>query len=226
MSEAELEDTSSWSPREAVRRIGGHELSERDLLAVIFQRGPRADEALELSERLLRTFGGLRPLLRASDEALAEVHGIGPARLALLKALPELARRYFEASVSVGQSLTSPADTEDYLRARLRDLPHEVFCCLYLDNRHRVIRFVELFRGTIDGTSVYPREVVKEALAENAAAVIVAHNHPSGVAEPSQADERITRRLKAALELVDIRLLDHLIVGDGQSTSLASRGLI
>ena len=199
---------------------------ERDLLAVVFQRGQSAEDAMELSERLLTKFGGLRSLLRADDDALTEVRGIGPARLAVLRAIPELARRYFEASVSVGQALTSPADTEDYLKARLRDLPHEVFCCLYLDNRHRVLRFAELFRGTIDGTSVYPREVVKEALAENAAAVIVAHNHPSGVAEPSQADERITLRLKAALELVDIRLLDHLIVGEGKSTSLASRGLI
>jgi DNA repair protein RadC len=112
------------------------------------------------------------------------------------------------------------------LKARMRDLDHELFCCLFLDNRHRVLSFNELFRGTIDGTSVYPREVVKEALAVNAAAVILAHNHPSGVAEPSQADERITRRLKSALELVDIRLLDHLIVGDGRTTSLASRGLI
>jgi DNA repair protein RadC len=110
--------------------------------------------------------------------------------------------------------------------ARLRDLPHELFCCIYLDNRHRIISFEELFRGTIDGTSVYPREVVKQALSVNAAAVILAHNHPSGVAEPSQADERITRRLKAALELVDIRLLDHLVIGDGVSTSLASRGMI
>ena len=110
--------------------------------------------------------------------------------------------------------------------ARMRHLGHELFCCLYLDNRHRVLRFDEMFRGTIDGTSVYPREVVKEALATNAAAVILAHNHPSGVAEPSQADERITRRLKSALELVDIRLLDHLIIGDGCSTSMASRGLL
>ena len=108
----------------------------------------------------------------------------------------------------------------------MRHLDHELFCCLFLDNRHRVLSFNELFRGTIDGTSVYPREVVKEALAVNAAAVILAHNHPSGVAEPSQADERITRRLKSALELVDIRLLDHLIIGDGRTTSLASRGLI
>ena len=108
----------------------------------------------------------------------------------------------------------------------MRHLGHELFCCLYLDNRHRVLRFDEMFRGTIDGTSVYPREVVKEALVINAAAVILAHNHPSGVAEPSQADERITRRLKSALELVDIRLLDHLIIGDGQTTSMASRGLL
>ena len=110
--------------------------------------------------------------------------------------------------------------------ATLEELGHEVFCCLFLDNRHRVLRFDELFRGTIDGTSVYPREVVKEALAVNAAAVILAHNHPSGVAEPSQADERITKRLKSALELVDIRLLDHLIIGDGCATSLASRGML
>ena len=126
----------------------------------------------------------------------------------------------------MGEAIRSPADTEAFLLARMRHLDHELFCCLYLDNRHRVLRFDEMFRGTIDGTSVYPREVVKEALAINAAAVILAHNHPSGVAEPSQADERITRRIKSALELVDIRLLDHLIVGDGGTTSLASRGLI
>ena len=214
------------APRTRICTHGAPLLSERELLAILIQRGPRADGALDLADRLLTTFGGLRPLLHAGDESLSDIHGIGPARLAMLKALPELARRYFEASLDVGQPLTNPTDTEDYLKARLRDLPHEVFCCLYLDNRHRVLRFAELFRGTIDGTSVYPREVVKEALAENAAAVIVAHNHPSGVAEPSQADERITRRLKAALELVDIRLLDHLIVGEGKSTSLASRGLI
>jgi DNA repair protein RadC len=152
--------------------------------------------------------------------------GIGRGRLAALRALPELARRYYSESLPNGESIRSPADTEGYLQARMRHLDHELFCCLFLDNRHRVLSFNELFRGTIDGTSVYPREVVKEALAVNAAAVILAHNHPSGVAEPSQADERITRRLKSALELVDIRLLDHLIVGDGRTTSLASRGLI
>ena len=144
----------------------------------------------------------------------------------MLGALPELARRYFEETLPRGEAIRSPADTETFLLARLRDRPHEVFCCLYLDNRHRVLKFEELFRGTIDGTSVYPRELVKQALDINAAAIILAHNHPSGVAEPSQADERITRRVKSALELVDIRLLDHLIIGDGICTSLANRGLL
>lgn len=213
-------------PRRMLNAGNATELTDAELLAVVFQRGRRAADALALSSRLLSGFGGLRPALAASNPELAAVRGIGPARIAVLKALPELARRYFEAGLVVGEPLKCPADTERFLRARLRDLPHEIFCCLFLDNRHRVLHFAELFRGTIDGTSVYPREVVKEALRQNAAAVIVAHNHPSGVAEPSQADERITRRLKAALELVDIRLLDHLIVGDGTSTSLASRGCV
>jgi len=136
----------------------------------------------------------------------------------------ELAARY--ADPIRGVAIKSPTDTADYLRTQLAHLEHEVFCVVYLDNRHRVIDFREEFRGTIDGTSVYPREIVKEALKNNAAAVILAHNHPPGIAEPSQADERITHRLKAALELVDIRLLDHLIVGGSNTTSLASRGLI
>ena len=126
----------------------------------------------------------------------------------------------------VGATIKSPEDTHDFLKANLGNRPHEVFCCLFLDNRHRVLAFDEMFRGTIDGTSVYPREVVKRALELNAAAVILAHNHPSGVCEPSQADERITRRIKSALDLVDIRLLDHLVVGGNDSVSFASRGLI
>jgi DNA repair protein RadC len=180
----------------------------------------------DLAERLLQRFGGLHQLLHADSDALRAEPGIGHSRSTLILALPELARRYFEESLPVGQSIRSPTDTQAFLHAKIRHLGHEMFCCLYLDNRHRVLRFDELFRGTIDGTSVYPREVVKEALAINAAAVILAHNHPSGVAEPSQADERITRRLKSALELVDIRLLDHLIIGNAETTSLASRGLL
>ncbi len=180
----------------------------------------------EVACALLHDFGGLRSVLHASNSDLLACAGIGQGRLAKLRALPALARRYFEDSLPSGEAIQSPIDTESFLKARMQHLGHELFCCLYLDNRHRVLRFDELFRGTIDGTSVYPREVVKEALGVNAAAVILAHNHPSGVAEPSQADERITKRLKSALELVDIRLLDHLIVGSGKTTSLASRGLI
>ena len=198
--------------------------SDAELLAVVIHGGGEA--ASELAARLLRRFGGLRALLEADTGELAAERGVGRARCARIQALPELARRYFESALEPGDKIRSPADTEAFLQARIRHLGHEVFCCLFLDNRHRVLRFDEMFRGTIDGTSVYPREVVKEALAINAAAVILAHNHPSGVAEPSQADERITRRLKSALALVDIRLLDHLVIGDGQATSMASRGLL
>ena len=201
-------------------------MSEAELLAVVMQRGRDNRRAVAISRQLLERFGGLRALLHTDIARLRGIDGIGEARAAMLNALPELARRYYEASLAPGHAIKSPADTEAFLQARLRDLPHELFCCLYLDNRHRVILFEELFRGTIDGTSVYPREVVKQALAVNAAAIIVAHNHPSGVTEPSQADERITRRLKSALELVDIRLLDHLVIGDGACTSLAARGML
>lgn len=175
---------------------------------------------------LIHRFGSLKSLLHADNKDLLACRGIGQARLRSLRALPELARRYFEQSLPTGETIRSPVDTESFLKAKMQHLDHEIFCCLFLDNRHRVIRFDAMFRGTIDGTSVYPREVVKEALNVNAAAVILAHNHPSGVAEPSQADERITQRLKSALDLVDIRLLDHLIIGTGPATSLASRGLL
>lgn len=192
--------------------------TDAELLATLVGSSPAA--------RIMRRFGSIRALLHADEADILGCAGMGRARLLALRAVPELARRYFAESLPHGAIIRSPADTETFLQARLQHLDHELFCCLFLDNRHRVLRFDELFRGTIDGTSVYPREVVKEALSVNAAAVILAHNHPSGVAEPSQADERITRRLRAALELVDIRLLDHLIIGAGKATSLASRGLL
>ena len=210
---------------ECVDNIANRERSDIELLAALMCSGNSASGE-ETAILLLQRFGNLRSLLHAGNADILACRGVGRARLAVIKALPELARRYFAESLPSGETIRSPADTESFLQARMRHLDHELFCCLYLDNRHRVLRFDELFRGTIDGTSVYPREVVKEALSVNAAAVILAHNHPSGVAEPSQADERITRRLKSALELVDIRLLDHLIIGDGKATSLASRGLI
>ncbi len=201
-------------------------LSDTELLALLIHSGVGVDSAMQLAERLLSRFGSLRALLHADVESITAERGTGVARANVLRSLPEIARRYFSEALPVGEAIRSPSDTESFLQAKMGHLGHELFCCLYLDNRHRVLRFDEMFRGTIDGTSVYPREVVKEALKINAAAVILAHNHPSGVAEPSQADERITRRLKAALELVDIRLLDHLIIGDGQATSLAARGLL
>lgn len=216
----------TMAPRPKLLKQGAGALSEAELIAVLLQAGSPAGPALELGRRLLDRFGSLRRLLHAEPWILAREPGLGKARLAVLAALPEIARRYFEETLPRGVAIRSPADTETFLQARLRDRPHEVFCCLYLDNRHRVLKFEELFRGTIDGTSVHPRELVKQALHVNAAAIILAHNHPSGVAEPSQADERITRRIKSALDLVDIRLLDHLIIGDGISTSLASRGML
>ncbi|MBT8085653.1 MAG: DNA repair protein RadC [Woeseia sp.] len=219
--------SNAWlSPRHRLVKGGASGLSDAELLTAVLQLGSPYEVASGLSARLLNRFGSLRALLSADVPALQREPGVGAARSALLSAIPDLARRYYEQSLPVGEAIRSPTDTEAFLTAKLRDLPHEIFCCLYLDNRHRVLRFETLFRGTIDGTSVYPREVVKQALAANAAAIILAHNHPSGVAEPSQADERITRRLKAALDLVDIRLLDHLVVGDGSCTSLASRGLL
>jgi DNA repair protein RadC len=190
------------------------------------RNGTKSRGAVELAQDVLHKFGGLRELLLAELQEFLKVSGLTHSRYAQLQAALELARRHYQRQLECGPCLTSPRATTEFLVARLRDRPYEVFCCLYLDNRHRLMAFDELFRGTIDGASVHPREVVREALGHRAAAVILAHNHPSGVAEPSQADELITQRLRDALALVDIRLLDHLIVGDGVCTSLAERGLI
>lgn len=213
-------------PAERLLCHGPGSLSDAELVAVVLRCGVRGRSALAIARDLLVRFGGVRGLLAATPERLCEAPGLGPVRVAQLHAGLELARRQLGEPCKRGETLTSPAQVGDYLAARLRDLPHEVFCCLFLDNRHRVIALEQLFRGTIDGASVHPREVVKEALRHNAAAVILAHNHPSGVAEPSQADELITRRLASALGLVDIRVLDHLVVGDGRCVSLAERGLM
>ncbi|MEL6868986.1 MAG: DNA repair protein RadC [Pseudomonadota bacterium] len=197
-----------------------------EMLASVLRRGRPDTDSIALAERLLAHFGNLRGVLRADSSSLVRVRGMGPASAMLLRSIADLAQRYYTESLPVGDVLASPSDTECFLRAKLRDLPHEVFAVIFLDTRHRVLAFEELFRGTIDGTSVYPREVVKRALQRNAAALIVAHNHPSGVAEPSRADGDITRRLSDALALVDIRLLDHFVIGDGEAISLAGRGML
>jgi DNA repair protein RadC len=213
-------------PREKLLQRGAASLSDAELLAIFLRTGVSGKTAVDLARELLGDFGGLRALLEADRAAFCRGVGLGEAKYAQLQATLEIARRHLLEGLKRGDPLTSPDATRDYLRARLRGYPHEVFACLFLDNRHRVIEVEELFRGTIDGASVHPREVVRRALAHNAAAVIFAHNHPSGVAEPSGADERITRRLKEALALVDVRVLDHLIVGDGPIVSLAERGLL
>jgi DNA repair protein RadC len=216
----------SERPREKLLAQGARALSEAELLAVLLQAGTRGRTALDVARELLRDFRSLRGLLTADRQAVCRVRGLGTARYALLQAALELSRRHYAEELRSGPPLANPRATREFLRAQLRDRDHEVFCCLFLDNRHRVIRFDEVFRGTIDGASVHPREVVKLALARNAAAVILAHNHPSGVAEPSQADEMITLRLRDALALVDIRVLDHVVVGDGACVSFAERGLL
>jgi DNA repair protein RadC len=213
-------------PRERLLAEGAARLSDAELLAVLFGTGVPGVNAVDLGGRLLREFGGLRGLLSADRDRCRATPGLGARRYGVLQAALEVSRRHYQQEVAAGPALESPAATRHFLVARLRDRPYEVFCCLFLDNRHRLIAFDELFRGTIDGASVHPREVVRQALSRNAAAVILAHNHPSGVAEPSQADELITLRLRDALALVDIRVLDHLIVGDSRCVSLAERGVI
>lgn len=213
-------------PREKLLELGPSVLTEAELIAILLRTGVRGQSALDVARALLVEFGSLRGLLTAERVRLCEARGLGPARYVALQASLELARRHYQELMMVGSTLVNPRATREFLQMRLRDLPYEVFCCLWLDNRHRVIAFEELFRGTIDGASVHPREVVKQALSRNAAAVILAHNHPSGLAEPSPADELITRRLKDALALVDIRMIDHLVIGDGVCESFVERGLL
>jgi DNA repair protein RadC len=217
---------SDERPREKLLEKGAAALSDAELLAVLLRTGMPGHSAVDLARDVLKSFRSLRKLIAADRQRFCAEAGLGLARFAELQAAIEIGRRQLTESLKAGPSLGSPRATSDFLTAKLRDLEHEVFCCLYLDKRHRLIEFQELFRGTIDGASVHPREIVKLALQRNSAAVIVAHNHPSGVAEPSHADELITQRVKEALALVDIRLLDHIIVGDGVSVSLAERGLL
>jgi DNA repair protein RadC len=213
-------------PREKLLERGAHALSDAELLALLLGSGVKGRSAVELARELIADFGSLRNLLSADGPRCLKRTGVGPARYAIMQAAVELTRRHFREALRLGPELTAPDATRTFLLAQLRDRPYEVFCCLYLDNRHRLIAFEELFRGTIDRAGVHPREVLRQTLLHNAAAVIFAHNHPSGVLEPSQADELITRRLKEALGLIDVRVLDHFIIGDGHCFSFSEHGLI
>jgi len=212
-------------PREKLLERGSAALSDAELLAIFLRTGHAGKNAVELARELVVQFGSLSALLNAEQEVFCDRKGLGPAKYAQLQAVLELARRHLGEHLQRGEGFSSPENVAAYLQAHLQHHQREVFMVLFLDTRNRLISSEELFFGTIDGASVHPREVVKRALHHNAAAVIFAHNHPSGVAEPSNDDERITLRLREALSLVDVRVLDHLVIGAGQVVSLAKRGL-
>ena len=213
-------------PREKLLAHGAKELTDSELLAIFLRTGSPGKSAVDLAQDLLCEFTSLRALMQADCATFTQAKGLGNAKYAQLQAVLEMARRHTFEELDHGDVLTSPEATRAYLSNQLRHYPHEVFACLFLDNQHHILKFEELFSGTIDGASVYPREVVKKALQHNAAAVIFAHNHPSGISEPSQADKMITAKLKEALALMDIRVLDHFIIGDGVPYSFAEHGLL
>lgn len=219
-----------WSeddrPREKLLNRGAASLSDAELLAIFLRTGVRGKSAVDLARELLAQFKNLAGLMGASQEEFCAGKGLGEAKYVQLQAVLEMSGRYLRQVLERGDPLNSSTATRHYLKTRLYNYPHEVFSCLFLDTRHRVIEYEELFRGTIDGASVYPREVVRKALYHNAAAVIFAHNHPSGVSEPSQSDIRLTQRLRDALSLIDVRVLDHFIVGDGEPRSLLELGML
>ncbi len=213
-------------PREKLLQKGAQSLTDAELLAIFLRTGTKGKSAVDLSRELLDEFGSLKALLDADQHTFCQGNGLGAAKYAQLQAVLQMAKRHYEEILQKGHALTSADATRIYLSHQLRGYSYEVFAALFLDNRHRVIQFEELFRGTIDGASVYPREVAKKALQLNAAAIIFAHNHPSGINEPSQADKHITQKLQQALTLFDIRVLDHFIIGDGVPYSFAEAGLI
>jgi len=221
---------SNWPsqerPRDKLLEKGPAALSDAEILAIFLRTGRKGLSALDLARELLEKFQGLRQLIDSDQSQFCQTKGLGMVKYAQIKAAIELGRRYLQAELEVGDAFTSPEQTREYLTLKLRSYPYEVFACLYLDNRHRLISFEELFNGTIDSAQVHAREVVRAALKHNAAAVILSHNHPSGVAEPSQSDINLTLELKKALKLVDVRVLDHLIIGSGEAISLAERGLL
>jgi len=213
-------------PREKLIEKGSAALSDAELLAIFLRTGVAGKTAVDLARDLIVQYGGLRALLEADFDTFSQGQGLGLAKFTQLQAILEMSRRHLRETLKRGDVLENPIQTREYLISELRSCEQEVFSCLFLDNRHRILEYEALFYGTINSATVHPREVVKKALSYNAAAVILSHNHPSGIAEPSQADIQITRKLKEALQLVDIRLLDHIVIGDGECVSLAERGSI
>ncbi|MEX2131331.1 MAG: DNA repair protein RadC [Pseudohongiellaceae bacterium] len=213
-------------PRERLIEQGAASLTDAELVAILLRNGVPGKTAVDLARLLLTNLGGLAGLFHSNLEQFCREPGVGREKFALFQALRELSQRYMLESLRSRDVLSSSASTREYLRARFRHHKSEVFSCLFLNNQHHIVKLEEMFQGTIDGAAVYPREVVRRCLEHNAAAVIFAHNHPSGVAEPSQADIAITRKLKTALETIDVRVLDHFVIGDPEVVSFAERGLL
>jgi DNA repair protein RadC len=216
----------SERPREKLLKNGPQNLSNSELLAIFLRTGIAGKSAVDLARELLQRFGGITGMFAADQHAFCQVPGMGPAKYAQLQAVLEMARRALEEKLKNRDILSSPGSVREYLRLSLQGKQHEVFVGIFLDAQNRTIATEELFNGTLTQASVYPREIVKRALHHNAAAMIFAHNHPSGLAEPSQADEILTRSLKQALALVDVKVLDHFVVGSDSAMSFAERGLI
>ncbi len=213
-------------PREKLLAKGAESLSDAELLAIFLRVGVAGKSAVDLARDLLTEFGSLNDIFNASHAALTAVHGMGDSKYVQMQAIFEMARRALREEMQQRDALTSPQAVRDYLCLRLGGLSREVFVVLFLDAQHRVLEQEELFAGTLTQTSVYPREVVRRALHHNAAAVILAHNHPSGVAEPSRADEQLTSALRQVLDLVDVRVLDHFVIAGNVAVSFAERGLL
>ena len=211
-------------PREKLLEHGSSSLSDAELLAIFLRTGVSGKSAVDLARHLLTEFGSLRALLEADLRAFCRQLGLGPAKFSQLQAVLEMSRRHLAERLRRDSALESPQAVRDYLKSLLRHEPHEVFGCLFLDSKHRMLAFEVLFRGSIDSASVYPRQVVKRALAHNAAAAIFCHNHPSGITDPSQADRTLTKRLTEALDLIEVRVLDHFIIGDGEPLSMVEYG--
>lgn len=214
-------------PREKLLMRGAAALSDAELLAILLRTGVKGKTAVDVARQLLKDFGSLRAILEANQQQFCRRYGLGSAKYTEFQAILEVGRRHLREALERHDAIKSPQDTYRYLTAQLRGYQQEVFACLFLDTRYRLITYEELFFGTINSTTVHPREVVKRALSHNASAVILAHNHPSGVAEPSLADKQITERLQQALALIDVQVLDHIVVGDGEEvTSFLERGLL